>query len=174
MEQSKIVLGNTQIIVSKAEDNTVRYVFSGLVDENFDQEQVPRCISDKVHFNLEKVTGFNSCGIREWVFFIKRFSGTSTLVFEACSVAMIDQINMIPMMRGTAKITSFYAPYHCSSCSVEEVDKMIDIQEHAKVIHAQEAPVFDCDSCKNELEFDAIPEAFFRFCVPKKKLSQAG
>lgn len=174
MEQSKITLGNTEIIVNKTEDNTVRYVFSGLVDEHFDQEQVPRCIGTSVYFNLEKVTGFNSCGIREWVFFVKRFSGSSTLIFESCSVAMIDQINMIPMMQGTAIISSFFAPYHCDSCPVQEVDKVIDMQKYNEKITSYTAPTFSCDSCQNELEFDAIPEAFFRFCTAKKKLSQAG
>ena len=68
--------------------------------------------------NFRDVDMVNSCGVREWIGFLKHFSESVSLTFEECTPEIIDQINMIPPFRAHAKIHSLYVTWVCDSCSV--------------------------------------------------------
>lgn len=154
--------GQLQVTINESA-NEVEYRFHGDVDENFRQKEFPRLKKETIIFNLEEVKNFNSIGLREWIFLLKDVSALGTLVFRNCSVTIIDQINMVPDSLGKGTVESFFAPYYCSHCDVKAVDRLIKVADSKNDISARHAPAFKCDSCSQDLEFDALEESYFSF-----------
>ena len=96
---------------------------------------------------------------------ISDLSHADQLIFKECSLAVIDQINMVPTSLGKGVIESFYAPYYCE-CGTEE-NKLINVEEHLKKISNAEAPEFNCNVCDELMEFDALEESYFNFLRTK-------
>jgi len=141
--------------------------FSGEVDENADfgeltdrlaAEQRPRLV-----FELGDVRRINSCGVREWVNFVRELGtrGASDVSFVACSPAIVTQLNMIYNFRGPAKVRSFLAPYVCSACD-HETEKLLEVATHFPG-RTRRPPDFVCERCAAPLEFDDLPERYFSF-----------
>jgi hypothetical protein len=158
--EKTIKFSNLEVKIVEAA-NEVTYTFSGDVDENFLQNQVPRIKRENIIFELADIRNFNSCGIREWIYFIKELSDFGQMSFRACSVAVIDQINLIPDSIGTGQIESLYAPYYCECQG--EVSRLIDVRESHALLSRKLAPELDCDNCGKPLEFDALEESYFLF-----------
>lgn len=157
-----IQFGNLTIsITDDGKDAT--YTFKGEVDENFRQKDVPRIKAQNINLVLEDITHFNSCGIREWVYLVRDFAKIGRLVFKRCSVAMVDQINMVPDSISGGEVESFFAPYACDNHG--EIAKLIDMKTMYKSVATREPPHMKCDQCSKDLEFDALPGSYFLFCT---------
>jgi len=169
MSHAPLQLGKLTITIVER-DGEVTYYFSGFVDEQFRHKDVPRITKSKIVFDLEGITHFNSCGIREWIYLVRDISQLGKLHYRKCSVAVIDQINMVPDTLGKGVIESFFAPYFCP-CS-GEVNRLIQVQNFASQVESGKAPAFNCDSCGQPLEFDALEESYFLFASPT--VSKAG
>ncbi len=161
--------GSLHIEVESSSD-TATYRFKGEVDESFKGDQVPFAKKGRVVFELEGIKAFNSCGIREWIYFIRNFSQDVQLYFRGCSVAVVDQINMVPESRGQAHIESFYAPYFSSAQG--EVNKLIESHQIPEIMTSGKAPLF-FDNSGKELEFDALEESYFLFLHDQTITSKA-
>ncbi len=156
----KIEFGNLQIDIKQTSDEAT-YRFVGDVDEHFRQKDVPRIKKAKITFVLEEINNFNSCGIREWIYLIRDIGELGSLTFTKCSVTMIDQINMVPDSLGKGRVVSFFAPYFCNCGG--EVNRLIEVNEHAGSLQNKQAPEFKCEKCGETLEFDALEESYFLF-----------
>jgi hypothetical protein len=140
--------------------------FFGEIDENADFGELRRRLQGNLVFHLAEVRRISSCGVREWVNFVRELGqplpggdGVVTeLVFTHCSPAIVTQLNMIYNFRGNARIRSFYAPYVCEQCGQEE-EKLVDVPTHGR----QEIPVFACSQCGSTMEFDDLPERYLSF-----------
>jgi len=155
-----IEFGNLSIEIRET-PNEVVYRFVGDVDEHFRQKDVPRIKRANVTFILEEINNFNSCGIREWIYLIRDISDLGNLKFTKCSVTMIDQINMVPDSLGKGQVQSFFAPYYCECGG--EVNRLIEVASHIEQLQNKQAPVFNCEKCGKNLEFDALEESYFLF-----------
>lgn len=155
-----IEFGNLSIEIKQTADEVV-YRFVGDVDEHFRQKDVPRIKKAKITFILEEINNFNSCGIREWIYLIRDISELGSLKFTKCSVTMIDQINMVPDSLGKGRVESFFAPYFCDTHG--EVNRLISVKDHQESLTGKQAPEFKCETCSNQLEFDALEESYFLF-----------
>ena len=144
----------------RTEADKVHYTLVGDIDENFRNKEVPRIPKPEICIHLKDVGHFNSCGIREWILFITDLKKCGKLTFYECSVASIDQINMVPNSLGGGDVVSFYAPYYCP-CGQEHT-KLIQVKDHEATMRRFEAPSFTC-SCGKPLEFDALEESYFQF-----------
>ena len=113
-------------------------------------------------FRLSDVRRINSCGVREWVNFVRDLPNVSELVFSHCSPAIVTQLNMIYNFRGTASVRSFYAPYVCESCNTEE-ERLLDVDTHFANGNVGDPPEFRCERCKEPLQFDDLPERYLSF-----------
>jgi hypothetical protein len=132
--------------------------FVGEIDENADFAELRRRLRGAVAFQLGEVRRINSCGVREWVNFVRDLPHVTDLSFSHCSPAIVTQLNMIYNFRGNARIRSFYAPYVCEQCGQEE-EKLVDVPTHGR----QEIPVFACSQCGATMEFDDLPERYLSF-----------
>jgi len=136
--------------------------FFGEIDENADFAELRRRLSGSVVFHLADVRRINSCGVREWVNFVRDLPGVTDLTFTHCSPAIVTQLNMIYNFRGAARVRSFYAPYICESCHHEE-EKLLDVQSQFPGGGGGEVPDFVCDNCSEQMEFDDLPERYLSF-----------
>ncbi len=109
----------------------------------------------KVVIDLGGIEHINSCGVREWINFLKTLEKMQVPVeLWRCSVPMVRQMTMIPSMRGAAHLGSVLLPYYCSACDDDRV-LLIDIPS-AEGIH-DEAP---CPVCNSAMEFDDNVSAY--------------
>jgi hypothetical protein len=143
--------------------------FFGEIDENADFAELRRRLHGDLVFHLAEVRRINSCGVREWVNFVRELGtpggDVTELVFTHCSPAIVTQLNMIYNFRGQAKVRSFLAPYVCQGCDREE-DKLLDVQSHfagSAPARARRPPEFTCEKCGGAMEFDDLPERYLSF-----------
>ncbi len=140
------------------------YRMCGNVDESFKQNEIPRIKAQTINLDLEGLTNFNSCGIREWVFLIKDLTKYGQLRFKKCSIAMVDQLNMVPESIGNGVVDSFYAPYACETHG--ESEHLIDVNSSSADLHSHVAPEKNCATCNTPLIFDAMVDSYFLFLSP--------
>jgi hypothetical protein len=122
-----------------------------------------------VDLELEGVTRINSCGVREWVNFVRTLDSVKSLRFSRCSPTVVLQLNTIYNFRGRAKVKSFLAPYVCEVCHVDEY-KLLDVRDHfgEKGPHAS-VPAFRCPRCGGVMMFDELPERYLSFLAEELK-----
>ncbi len=135
--------------------------FVGEIDENADFADLRRRLRGPVAFMLGEVRRINSCGVREWVNFVRDLPHVTELSFSHCSPAIVTQLNMIYNFRGRAKIRSFYAPYVCDTCGREE-EQLIDVPSQGPGVRPS-LPTFACPDCQAAMEFDDLPERYLSF-----------
>ncbi len=138
--------------------------FTGEIDENADFAELRRRLKGPVVFQLREVRRINSCGVREWVNFVRDLPQVSELTFTHCSPAIVTQLNMIYNFRGAAKVRSFLAPYVCESCNHEE-EQLLDLQTHFPKKDLRSVPEFKCEKCGATMEFDDLPERYLSFLL---------
>jgi hypothetical protein len=136
--------------------------FFGEIDENADFAELKRRLRGTVVFHLGEVRRINSCGVREWVNFVRDLPNVGELTFSHCSPAIVTQLNMIYNFRGRARVRSFYAPYICENCHNEE-EKLLDVQSQFPEGNTGRVPDFECESCRRAMEFDDLPERYLSF-----------
>lgn len=138
--------------------------FIGEIDENADFAELRHRLEGPVVFHLGSIRRINSCGVREWVNFVRDLPGVTELTFTNCSPAIVTQLNMIYNFRGNARVRSFYAPYVCENCNLE-VDKLLEVEELFPEGRIDRLPEFVCERCQDPMEFDDLPERYLSFLM---------
>ena len=78
--------------------------------------------------DLGGITFINSLGVRDWIRMQAAAQKAGIAVeLRRVSEPLVHQLNMIIATRGTARVTSFYAPYACDACGREE-SRLIDVR----------------------------------------------
>ena len=147
--------------LERSADGTQVVRLRGEIDENADFTELKKRLRGPVVFQLAEIRRINSCGVREWVNFVRDLPSVTELTFSHCSPPIVTQLNMIFNFRGNAKVRSFYAPYICEACGHEE-DKLLDVQSQFPGGKFR-APEFACDQCGAQMEFDDLPERYLSF-----------
>jgi anti-anti-sigma regulatory factor len=139
-------------------------MLAGSIDESADlMTLLGRARDGRLVLDLAGVTFINSLGVRDWI----RFQTTATqqaVAVELRRVAevLIHQLNMIIATRGTARVTSFFAPYACDSCGREE-SLLVDAVANAQRLATLEPPPMTCPECSGQMAFNDFPERYFSF-----------
>src|SRR5437868_10514204 len=86
--------------------------------------------SGRLVLDLAGITFINSIGVREWVH-MQREAAAKGVRIELRRVAevIIHQLNIVPAARGVSIVSSFYAPYQCEACELDE-ECLIDVSAH--------------------------------------------
>ena len=140
------------------------FLLAGSIDESADlMSLLPRAQAGRLTLDLAGVTFINSLGVRDWI----RFQSTATqqrVAIELRRVAevLIHQLNMIIATRGTARVTSFFAPYACDSCGREE-SLLVDAVANAAGLATLQPPPMTCPECGGQMAFNDFPERYFSF-----------
>jgi hypothetical protein len=130
----------------------------GVIDEDVVFDKIQNLKMNHYIFDFNKVSMINSCGIREWIKYLQELEGAQ-IKYLNCPQIIIEQVNMVHgFIRKGILVESFYAPYFCTEC---DTDKKI-LLKNSEVLQFK-APVKQCNTCKNDLEFDAIEKQYFSF-----------
>ncbi len=141
----------------------------GEINENADFSELRKLMQGDVDLELEGVTRINSCGVREWVNFVRTLDTVKSLRFSRCSPTVVLQLNTIYNFRGRAKVASFLAPYVCEVCHVDEY-KLLDVLDHFAERGPRAAvPSFRCPRCGGVMMFDELPERYLSFLAEELK-----
>ena len=130
----------------------------GSINEGFDPNLAKRVECQKVLVDLDQLKLINSSGVREWINFLDLLS-EKDIVYRKCPKIFIDQLNMVNgMLRDNISIESFYVPFY-SEESDEEKDVLMNPSDIQDINNLPEQK----DSQGNLLEFDDIPQKYFKF-----------
>ncbi len=149
--------------LSLADDGT-QLVLSGAVDESAGLvELVGRARAGRLVLDLAGVTFINSLGVRDWIRMQAAAQAQQLHVeLRRVSEPIVHQLNMIIATRGSATVSSFFAPYACDRCGRED-SLLVDALANADKLAALEAPVMTCPECGAAMAFNDFPERYFSF-----------
>lgn len=140
------------------------YYLSGVVDEFADLMPHLQNAQPPLRLNLSGITRMNSIGIRNFLLFLKTW-GNQPLFYEACTVEFINQLALIPGLRGlpapVAVVESLYVPYQCTSCH-EFTDRLTNFTAVSKDSSGNLLfPQVFCPACQAEMAVDPEHYGFF-------------
>ena len=152
MSRLQVQPGQGQLVLSGAIDET-----AGLMD------LLGRAENGALVLDLAGVTFINSLGVRDWI----RMQAQATqrgvkIELRRVAEVLIHQLNMIIATRGTARVTSFFAPYACDRCGREE-SLVVDAVVNAAMLTQLQAPPMTCPECGGAMAFNDFPERYFSF-----------
>src|SRR5512135_2248555 len=110
----------------KAEKNTSGGVltvsFSGDVDEDAVFSNLSLDGAKQVVLDLEGISAINSCGIREWIKWVKAAPADTKFVYRKCPKIIVDQINMVAgFLPDGSSVESFFVPYFNENSGKEKM-----------------------------------------------------
>jgi hypothetical protein len=147
--------------ITRQDGDHLQIELRGEIDENADFSELRQTLRGDVELGLEGITRINSCGVREWVNFVRGLTQVHALSFSRCSPPVVLQLNTIFNFRGRAHVSSFMAPYVCETCHADEY-KLLDVAEHFPDRRAH-VPAFRCRRCGGVMVFDELPERYLSF-----------
>lgn len=134
-------------------------IVRGAITESTQLEEIAHLLVGRVEMDLSGVTYINSWGTRAWIRLVAA-ARPDELVFSRCSVSFVLQAGMTEGFLGPGRIVSFYAPYQCAEC---ELDELVLLEVTPALVAARDAPPRSCQRCGAPTVFDEIPAAFFSF-----------
>ncbi len=140
----------------------VNVTFSGHIDEDAQFSDIDLGGSAKVVVDLENVSAINSCGIREWIKWIRTAPPSARVVYKKCPKIIVDQINMVAgFLPENGKVESFFVPYY-SDASGDE--KMVLFSEGKEFKGNEVFPPSEVKDDSGEvMEMDVIEAKYFKF-----------
>src|SRR6195952_4114257 len=76
---------------------------------------------NRMVLDLAGVQFINSLGVRDWIRMMTAAQRAGVEIeLRRVSEPVVHQLNMIIATRGTARVTSFFAPYTCDTCGRED------------------------------------------------------
>jgi len=115
-----------------------------------------------VWFRLRDFRRIGSDSVQRWIEFVRKLGDVKRLRLLECPSAFIHQANLIPNLLERQEVVSFFAPYACQACGLDE-KKLIDVAADLDGGKRRTPPVFQCTGCHQPLQFDDLPEQYFSF-----------
>lgn len=136
-------------------------VLSGAITEDADLRALAALDGPgEIAFDLAAVDQINSCGVREWILFVRRLADAErSFELHRCSPAIVRQLNTIANFRGGGQVRSVMLPYYCATCR-NESHRPLDLAPGAPRDFPEELP---CPTCGGTMEFDDMPATYVSF-----------
>jgi hypothetical protein len=149
-------------IDKKKNGNDLILALNGSIDEDAILANVGFDGAQNIILDLEKVTAINSCGIREWIKWLKTAPPGSKVVYRHCPKIIVDQINMVAgFLPDNGMVESFYVPYYNEASGTE---KMVLFRKGTEYKDGEINPPAQVkDSGGEEMEMDVIEAKYFKF-----------
>jgi anti-anti-sigma regulatory factor len=145
-----------------ASGGEVKVKLQGHIDEDAQFSNLGLDGAQKVIVDLETVTAINSCGIREWVKWIRTAPSSAQVVYQKCPKVIVDQINMVAgFLPDNGKVESFFVPYYSEDSGNEKMILFSEGKEFKQGEVFPPAAVKDQDG--TEMEMDVIEAKYFKF-----------
>jgi len=144
-------------------DKTLIYL-SGLLNADVDLTPLKQ-LRGEVHFHMREFRRISSDSIQTWIDLIRSLTGASKIRLYECPIQFVQQANAISNLLEHTEVVSFFAPYLCPRCGLDE-ERLIDVRREmydATGVLQRRAPAVSCPGCSGPLVFDDIPERYFMF-----------
>lgn len=135
----------------------------GSIDEDASFTEASLDGASRIVVDLQQVSAINSCGIREWVKWVRTAPVGIEMVFKNCPKVIVDQANMVSgFLPENSVVESFYVPYFCEESGAE---KMVLFTKGKEFGDGQLNPPesVKCDESGQEMEMDVIEAKYFKF-----------
>jgi anti-anti-sigma regulatory factor len=145
-------------------DDGRQLVLAGSIDESANLiDLVARARGGQLVLDLAGITFINSLGVRDWI----RMQAAAQLrgvhvELRRVAEVIVHQLNMIIATRGSAIVSSFFAPYACDRCGRED-SLLVDAITFGPQLAALEPPPMMCPECGSRMAFNDFPERYFSF-----------
>jgi hypothetical protein len=136
---------------------------AGSIEENVSFDQLIGAPPAELHVICKEVTRINSVGVKSWIKYFQSAQAKGTkLLFQDCSTAIVEQINLISNFTAGGAVESIYVPFSCQTCKSELVGlfKADDLKKLQFKL-----PELKCTKCSGKAVFDDIPEEYFAFLM---------
>ncbi len=136
------------------------YYVSGDITEtcNLSEFGLP---SGQVKFDLGNVRTINSCGVREWIFWISKLKINP--IYYNCPQSVVMQFNMVKeILANNVKVESFQIPAYCETCA----EQKIFVLRSGKEFTPGKKLDYELPKCEKEgcsIESDVDFESYFYF-----------
>lgn len=153
-------MNNLQWKVEQLPDQKQLIVLSGAITEDADLAALASLEMQQLAFDLAGVDQINSCGVREWIHFVRKLADSDrSFELVRCSPAIVRQLNTIANFRGAGSVRSVMLPYYCPSCR-SEAHEALDLSPGSSREIPEERP---CPKCGGTMEFDDLPATYVSF-----------
>jgi CheY-like chemotaxis protein len=115
-----------------------------------------------VYFCMREFRRVNSESVQRWMEFIRGLDSSQRVHLIECPVAFVHHANLIVNLLERQDVRSFYAPYTCEACGLDE-EKLIDVTADLDGGQRRLPPARACSSCGGPLTFDALEAQYFAF-----------
>ena len=164
-------MASTVVFRKEIQGDSTLITIQGAIDESVILKGVLDAGSRRIAVDLSGVTRINSCGIREWMSAVEAIPAGQEVEFIRVSRPMVKQFNQVAGFGGRGRVVSFFAPYYCSGCDLEE-SILLSIPDHRDELLADAAPEFRCENCGERLSFDDLEERYFGFIERQEAVAQ--
>ena len=142
-------------------ENETRVMLEGDISEESDFRGLVSSASSPLVLDLRSVVQINSCGVREWINFVRQLEKQGcNLTFANCPPPIVRQLNMISNFKGPGVIRSVLAPYYCDDCNRDE---MKPISIGVESMNFEIVETIPCPECGEDMEFDDMPDSYLEF-----------
>lgn len=139
--------------------------FNGVINEAFDGKRLATGIkAQTVILDFAEVKRVSSFGIREWAEFISTIErSVQRIIAIEVPPKVVDQLNMVArFLGGKGQVFSFYAPYRCDYCDVDN-RVLLQVDRDRAAIASGTPPERSCQSCSRPEYFDEDATTFFSY-----------
>lgn len=150
------------LIAVQIEPDSGLQSIEGAITEDADFRHLLQTSGPELELDLSKVTRINSCGVREWLNFVRALEEQGRrLVLWRCSSSVVGQLNLIYNFLGkNGEVRSVMAPYVCDACGHEE-DRLVRLDGEFELSTLEDD--VSCSKCQDAMEFADLPEYYLQF-----------
>jgi hypothetical protein len=103
--------------------------------------------------------------VRAWCELIAGLAG-ATVRFRHCSLPIVTQAAMVPLVLGHGAVESLAAPYYCEACGHDD-ERLLEVGAIAWGDGPPLAPSLACPRCGGPAELDDLPERYLAFLAER-------
>ncbi|MGZ3407437.1 MAG: PilZ domain-containing protein [Polyangia bacterium] len=115
-----------------------------------------------VWLRLREFRRISSDSVQKWIDFVRATPAGERLHLMECPIPFIHQANLITNLLERQEVESFYAPYSCAACGLDE-ERLIDVKLDLDGGRRRTPPPQKCSSCGGAMVFDELVEQYFAF-----------
>jgi hypothetical protein len=134
----------------------------GSLREDSDLVPLADQLRGQVLFNMRDFHRISSDCVQNWINFMRGLGNVDKVRIIEMPVPFVHQANLVSNLLDRCEVISFYAPYFCEGCGIDD-ERLIDVKAINRDMPA--APEFDCSSCGEPMMFDEIEEKYFGFLL---------
>ena len=99
-----------------------------------------------VWLKLREFRRISSDSVQKWIDLVRAMPSGGRLHLIECPIPFIHQANLITNLLERQEVESFFAPYSCAACGLDE-ERLVDVQRDLDGGKRRTPPAQKCSSC---------------------------